>query len=1005
MYPRTPIFGKEELPRVDTTLMCGEVAVFASWGGDLTGSVVSACSDIGVQVGNVHSQGFVPDTRGESGTSQATFHQIPPIEALGQSYLVTPAFGVENGMFIQLIAAFDGTMVRLGDQERGPLSRGDTLVCTDPDPMLIESNKPILALQYLPLVDCPDFPGCGYDVCLMPAVDNLQMTDLAFQTLDLPLLWNYPQNQFVNVIMKTDDVASGISLNGVDIGDRFQPAGPSTGYSFAAFDIAVGANRLESSHPFAAFAYGYMVNLGYMYNLTDEFTPRPIFENVKLGVDAEDQICPGDFADFTLSGDDHWLQHTTVEWQFGDGATAEGLSARHAWETPGTYEVLALLDLGSGCFNDTVKTTIDVTMPAFVARPDTVDFGRLAGCENSREVTFTLFNTGNADGLVERLTPQNSAVALVEPALPFNVPAGDSVEVTLRFTPETAGDVLTFLSLRAEPCRVLQAIYVKAAAEAMDVSVTPASLDFGVLKECDAPLTRTVTISNRGSAPFDVNNVTVSAPFVLSAMPRSPLPPNEQTTIEIELDPAQPGALYNEDLTFATDDGVCRRDWTVSCTAEVLTLDLLLPDIVDVGVFRGCEGRDTTLTIGLHNRMSVTLELEFSGVRAPFQISPEQLSLAPDAEAELLLVFAPQTSGEFNADMTITSDFCGRTFNVPLRAVYSPVQIGGLRDLNFGAVNLGEGRTQTLTLRNQGEEPLNIDRLTLAPAGGDYVVQQSTPPLPAVLAPDESIEIVVELKPHVSGEVNAQLNIESDAPCENIWTVSLNGEGRSAARTLVSLPDATAGIGEKIGIDLTLEEARDAEFSMPDGWRASIRYNRAVFDLRAVENATWSLRPAAADDLRIVDIEASFSGALNAGARLTTLEGVALMSLDTVTALEIIDFEWTGATLQNDTRDGSLILRDACLTYGLAIGGRPGFIIAPNPAGATLDMRVFNLGGIIPTIAIIDALGRTRRSEVIPNDGHLNTITLDIADLPAGPYYLRFGAAGYAESQMFVKTP
>ena len=805
--------------------------------------------------------------------------------------------------------------------------------------------------------------------------------------------------------MKSEDVSDGITLNDEDISNDFVQLSQSGEYSYAVLQISDGTNTLDSPKPFAAFTYGYGELNGYMYNLTDEFTPRPIFENLKLSVDAEDQICPGDFAEFALSGDDHWLQHALVEWQFGDGQSAEGLSTRHAWDNPGTYDVLALIDLGSGCFNDTVKTRVDVTIPAFAARPDTIDFGRLAGCENSREVTFTLFNTGNADGLVERLTPQHSSVALVEPALPFSIAAGDSVSVTLRFTPEAAGEVLTFLSLRAEPCRVLQAIYVKAAADAMDVSVTPASLDFGTLTECDDPLTRTVTISNRGSAPFDINGVNVSAPFVVTTMPRSPLPPNEQTTIVVTLDPAQPGALYNENLTFNTDDGVCRRDWTVACTAEVVTLDLLVPDVVDFGVFRACEGPDTTLTIGLNNRMETPLLLEFSGIDAPFQIAPSQLTLAPGGSAEITLVFTPQNPGDFNADMTIVSDFCGRSFSVPVTADFRPVQISGLRDLNFGAVNIGDPRTRSLTLHNQGEEPVNIDRLTIAPADRGYVVQQNMPPLPAVLAPDESIEIVIELTPQTAGEINAQLNIESDAPCDNIWTANLTGEGRSAARTLVRLPDVTAGIGEKLGIELTLAEVQDAEFAQPDGWRASIQYNRAVFDLRSVENATWSLRPPAADDLRIVDIEATFTGVLNAGARLTTLEGVALMSLDTVTALEILDFAWTGATVQNNTRDGSLTLRDACLTYGLAVGGRPGFIIAPNPAGSTLEMHVFNLGGIIPTIAIVDALGRTRRSEVIPNDGHLNTITLDIADLPAGPYYLRFGAAGYAESQMFVKTP
>lgn len=47
-----------------------------------------------------------------------------------------------------------------------------------------------------------------------------------------------------------------------------------------------------------------------------------------------------------------------IEWSFGDGTTAQSLSARHQYRTPGTYQVVFTVSNDGGTASDTLTVTV-----------------------------------------------------------------------------------------------------------------------------------------------------------------------------------------------------------------------------------------------------------------------------------------------------------------------------------------------------------------------------------------------------------------------------------------------------------------------------------------------------------------------------------------------------------------------------------------------------------------------------------------------------------------------
>jgi hypothetical protein len=196
--------------------------------------------------------------------------------------------------------------------------------------------------------------------------------------------------------------------------------------------------------------------------------------------------------------------------------------ARDAW-------VLAATTLGYDAATVSAVWTACGLAPMeshLAASPALIDFGNV-GVGGSADRTLTLSNNAAAATLVTAIAfsnPRFSASA----TFPISVPAGRSVPVTVRYSPNAFGgdtsDVTITSNAADFPLIVVEAI--GAGTQGPQAAISPASMTFSFAPN-DAPADRTAVLSNLGAADLNyaVSVTAQSAPTAIPLAGASKAPP------------------------------------------------------------------------------------------------------------------------------------------------------------------------------------------------------------------------------------------------------------------------------------------------------------------------------------------------------------------------------------------------------------------------------------------------------------------------------------------------
>jgi hypothetical protein len=122
-------------------------------------------------------------------------------------------------------------------------------------------------------------------------------------------------------------------------------------------------------------------------------------------------------------------------------------------------------------------------VPVVDISPATLDFGTVASGQ-MKDLTLTVRNNGSAALMVNSTTSSNPRFTIMSPSTPFNVGAGSSQGITVRFTPTGSGaqtGTLTFAS--NDPVRPTVTINVSGTAPGTTGGVTTLSVDDGSFEQ------------------------------------------------------------------------------------------------------------------------------------------------------------------------------------------------------------------------------------------------------------------------------------------------------------------------------------------------------------------------------------------------------------------------------------------------------------------------------------------------------------------------------------------
>jgi outer membrane protein OmpA-like peptidoglycan-associated protein len=144
------------------------------------------------------------------------------------------------------------------------------------------------------------------------------------------------------------------------------------------------------------------------------------------------------------------------------------------------------------------------------------------------------------------------------------------------------------------------------------------------------------------------------------------------------------------------------------------------------------------------------------------------------------LTFTPTSRGAKTCEVIVEANAPAADLSLGLSgAGIAPDMTTSADEIDFAGIAVSGGSsTQSFTVTNDGDATLNIDDIVESGADvGDFSFTTSQP-LPAALAPDAILTVMVTFNPTAEGIRNATLTVEGDAPGDPADPVALVGTGQ-----------------------------------------------------------------------------------------------------------------------------------------------------------------------------------------------------------------------------------
>ena len=360
------------------------------------------------------------------------------------------------------------------------------------------------------------------------------------------------------------------------------------------------------------------------------------------------------------------------------------------------------------------------------------------------------------------------------------------------------------------------------------IEVITTSLDYGHIP-IRATYTRTLQVRNTGNEPLHISNVLFSAPEFSVAETAYTIAAGETQSIVITFAPTVHGAV---------SERVRLRSNAVN-DADVYGANVcqLLADPFSVNELRmqpasGISDDTITVTVRMNNMESI-VGVQFS-LKLPKQLEFIAGSASPLARTEghsvlstqsndtlTLLLYSPTNTPVADEDgdlLTFRVRLDGTSGSYALRpintllinaaqanmvsAVYqsnvsiqSPT-ISGNASLDFGHIRIDQPHMATYSIRNNGQVPLTVERVTFLSEGLRVVT-----PLPVEIARNTTLNIEIELTPAQEGSFATTMQVYSNDPANRMKSVALSAD--SYEPNSLSFRGFTVGTNYHLCVDLT----------------------------------------------------------------------------------------------------------------------------------------------------------------------------------------------------------
>jgi hypothetical protein len=454
------------------------------------------------------------------------------------------------------------------------------------------------------------------------------------------------------------------------------------------------------------------------------------------------------------------------------------------------------------------------TFGQLTVTPSSVNFGNVT-LGNVATQSVTVSNPGEESLTISRGSVSGTGFGLSGLTAPVTLSSGQSLDLTVSFSPQSAGTSTGSISLVSDKTRRYESRVNNGRLQTISLSgtgtgaglvvVNPSSESFGsVLLGNSQSLS--VSLTNSGGTTVVISQATTQGSgFSLSGLTLPlTLAAGQSTSISVTFAPQTTGAASGN-IAFASNASNSTLNLPLSGSGVAPGSLSATPAGLNFGNVQTGSNQTLAETLTNSGGSSVTVTqaavtgngLTVNGLNLPLTLAAGQSS------PSFNVVFAPQSAGAVSGSLSISSSASNATLSIGLSGtgVTAGTLIANPSSLNFGNVQTGSNQSLSETLTNSGGSSLTITQAAVS--GSGLTVNGLNLPL-TLAAGQSSPSFSVVFAPQSAGAVSGSLSIASNASNATL-SIALSGTGVTPG-TLTANPSSLSFGSVQTGNNQTLSE-------------------------------------------------------------------------------------------------------------------------------------------------------------------------------------------------------
>lgn len=594
----------------------------------------------------------------------------------------------------------------------------------------------------------------------------------------------------------------------------------------------------------------------------------------------------------------------------------------------------------------------------------------------------------------------------------FSIPSGGFHTIDISFTPSAAGKVQRIINfnLPAECGAAVGLIN----AEGVDPVITVDSVDFGQRRLLTVNID-TIYVTNRTTLPARITNITVvdpTNPHLTFTVPGTPLTlqPDQAQPIPVRYVPQDRNA-HSVDVRVTVEGDATPKIGNARGSGFLPAIEVTGYTFGpwNVGQRSPEQGRVTIRNTDASSPLTI-YAIDLPGAQADFvwttPLPQLPITIAPNASRTFDVSFSPQAQGNRSVQVCVDHDAKPGPDDIPpyARTCADVIGVGtvpsALDPIAFGSVLTCATKTDNTTIVIQNQHPtatLNISNII---ATGDVSAFTLGITAPQSIPPQTSARVTVTFVPPSVGTFSAAYELVNDQGLDLNINVSGSGITAPISADFGTIP--TGNIGQQVGVPINVNigsvdtvSVRSVNLTMTFPAKL-MRF--AKFD--APQQAGWTFTPDVSVAGRL-GITATGSTNLTNGTLVTPYFDV-FLNADSSLPVQI-DITTPYSCLIPTGDVSRVTMKLICYARGRLVSfGANAFALDPPRPNPVLDVATvpYSTGIEVETVfELIDNMGNVvKRIETPRLPSAAYELTLDVADVAAGVYYLRMTSGPYASS-------